>query len=133
MRRPITSLAIAVALIPAGCGGGEATPPTTSTAPVATGATGAGAAADLTPSDQRPGEPEPGLPVYTALGSWWKGLPERKRVESAAKFIADDPEDCINVDPEDLERQTYVAFAYNYPEAARVSDVMRDTCELLLH
>jgi hypothetical protein len=131
MRALVTSTAIAIALITAGCGGDSTTAPSTPPAP-----SGAGAQAssgDNVPASQQPGGPEPGQPTYTALGSWWKQLPQDKRVSSASQFIDDNPKDCTGVVATDLERQTYVAFAYDYPQNTHVSDVMRDMCELLLH
>jgi hypothetical protein len=125
--------AAVLAALAAGCGGGS----TTTSLPATTapsGASGAGGpSGGRVPASDQPGGPETGQPTYTALGSWWKKLPEAKRVASASEFIADDPADCDGVKATDLERQTFVAFAYDYPLNAHVSDVMHDNCELLLH
>jgi hypothetical protein len=39
--------------------------------------------------------------------------------------------DCADVDPVDLERQTGIAYGYDFPAAAPTSDVMLETCALL--
>src|SRR5437870_5463988 len=123
MRRAALTLAVAIEI--AGCGGAD----TTTTASGAGGANGAQGSSGSLPASEQPGGPEPNAPTYTALGSWWRKLPQGKRLASASQFIADHPADCAGVDPADLERQTFVAYGYDYPEATQVSAVMLDQCE----
>ncbi len=87
------------------------------------------AAASAEPED--PGSPPEGAPDYEGLGTWWTKLPEDERLASAAQFIEDNPSECADVDPVDLERQTGIAYGYDFPDAARTSEVMLETCALL--
>ena len=77
------------------------------------------------------GAPAEGEPDYAGLGTWWTGLSEKERLASAAEFIDDNPEDCDGVSPEDLERQTGIAFGYDFPEATPTDAVMLETCALI--
>jgi hypothetical protein len=114
------AVAAAGILIAAGCGDDEGsariTDPTT---------TPAAEAAD------EPGAPAEGEPDYAGLGTWWTGLSGKERLASAAQFIEDNPEDCEGVRPEDLERQTGIAFGYDFPEATPTDAVMLETCALI--
>ena len=78
-----------------------------------------------------PGSPPDGEPAYEGLGTWWTKLSEQERLASAAEFIEDHPDDCEGLDPVDLERQTGIAYGYDFPAAARTSEVMLETCALL--
>jgi hypothetical protein len=78
-----------------------------------------------------PGAPAEGEPDYTGLGTWWRGLPDDQRLASAALFIEDHPAECEGVKPADLERQTGIAFGYDFPDAAPTDEVMLETCALI--
>ena len=82
-------------------------------------------------SASEPGAPAEGEPDYAGLGTWWAKLPTRDRVASAAEFVDDFPAECAGVKPSELERQTGIAYGYDYPEATRVSAVMIETCALI--
>jgi hypothetical protein len=97
--------------------------------PTAEPATTTQPAASSEPDD--PGSPPEGAPAYEGLGTWWTKLPDDQRLASAAEFVDDNPADCADVDPADLERQTGIAYGYDFPAAARVSEVMLETCALL--
>lgn len=122
-RRKSRPVAVAVAIllaagVIAGCGGDEdegAAPPP----PPESESTGV------------PGDPPAGAPDYEGLGSWWTKLPDERRLASAAEFIDANQVECEGLDPVDLERQTGIAYGYDFPEAARVSEVMLETCALL--
>jgi hypothetical protein len=119
-RSSLAALAVALAIAAGGCGGDDeetAEPATTE------------AAKSLEPED--PGSPPDGEPAYEGLGTWWTKLPDEERLASAAQFIEDNPADCADLDPVDLERQTGIAYGYDFPAAARTSEVMLETCALL--
>jgi hypothetical protein len=109
----------AASFIAAGCGGddddGESAPPPP----------------PASESSREPGAPDAGEPDYAGLGTWWSKLSARERVASAQKFIDDNPGDCGGVDARDLERQTGIAFGYDFPEATPTDAVMLETCALL--
>jgi hypothetical protein len=86
-------------------------------------------AASAEPED--PGSPPEGAPAYEGLGTWWAKLSEDERLASATQFIEDNPGDCAEVDPVDLERQTGVALGYDFPAASPIDEVMLETCALL--
>lgn len=93
---------------------------------------GAAAPASETPaSDHEPGAPPNGEPDYEGLGTWWRKLPDDERLASAEDFIADHPAECAEVRAVDLERQAGIAFGYDFPDAARTSEVMLETCALI--
>jgi hypothetical protein len=50
---------------------------------------------------------------------------------SAEAFIADNPAECADVAADDLERQTGIAFGYDFPEATPTDQVMLETCALI--
>ena len=106
-------------LIVAGCGDDATEPAAPATT---TEASGTGA---------EPGAPAAGEPDYEGLGTWWRKLPDDERVDSAAEFIADHRAECEDVRPVDLERQTGIAFGYDFPEATPTSAVMLETCALI--
>ena len=107
-------------LIAAGCGDDESEP----ASPAATVTeTGDGSSA--------PGAPPEGEPDYAGLGTWWRKLSGDERLASAADFIADNPSDCEGVTAKDLERQTGIAFGYDFPEATPTDQVMLETCALI--
>jgi len=83
-------------------------------------------------TDHVPGSPPEGAPDYEGLGTWWSKLGTERRVASAEEFIADNPADCADVKPAELEQQTTIAYGYDFPEATRVSDVMLETCAVIL-
>lgn len=125
----LTLALVLLALALAGCGGGDEPPPPAAdptTAPADTGPTGAGAVA----SDV-PGGPDPGEPIYTALGTYWSELPMDERIASAAEFIADNGEACAGIAAEDLSRQAGVAYGIDFTLTTPVGDVMLETCALL--
>jgi hypothetical protein len=99
-----------------GCGEEEAE--TTPAAPPATEAS-------------RPGAPAKGEPDYAGLGTWWANLPADRRVASAAAFIEENASGCSGVGAADLERQTGIAYGYDFPESAPAAAVMLETCGLL--
>jgi hypothetical protein len=78
-----------------------------------------------------PGGPAEGEPDYAGLGTWWRKLPDDERLASAAEFIDDNPGECDGVRPVDLERQTGIAYGYDFPEAAPTDQVMLETCALI--
>ena len=78
-----------------------------------------------------PGAPPEGEPVYAGLGTWWTKQPDDERVASAEDFIADNPAECDGVAARDLERQTGIAYGYDFPEATDVASVMLETCALI--
>ena len=120
MRPATAALAIVLTVAVAGCGGDEDEPAsTTATATEAETSTG------------EPGDPPPGAPDYEGLGTWWTKLSDEERLASATEFIEDNPAECEGLDPVDLERQTGIAYGYDFPAAARVSEVMLETCALL--
>ncbi len=82
------------------------------------------------PADE-PGAPAEGEPGYTGLGTWWAKQPDGFRLETAEDFIADFPEECRGVKAVDLERQTGIAYGYDFPEATPVDAVMIETCALI--
>lgn len=111
-----------LALAAAGCGDdeeGESPEPAATTE----------AASSAEPED--PGSPPEGEPAYEGLGTWWTNLPDDERLASAAQFIEDHPSECAGLDPVDLERQTGIAYGYDFPAAARTFEVMLETCALL--
>lgn len=118
--RAILAAVAAIAIAAFGCGDDEDDAPQP-----ATTQTEAAAA----PED--PGSPPDGEPAYEGLGTWWTKLPEEERLASAALFIEDHPAECAGLDPVDLERQTGIAYGYDFPAAARTSEVMLETCALL--
>jgi hypothetical protein len=79
-----------------------------------------------------PGAPDPGEPAYTGLGSWWVKLDGDARLSSAAEFIGANSDDCAGVDAADLERQTRIAYGLDFPLTTTVSEVMLETCALIL-
>jgi hypothetical protein len=107
----------AACVIAAGCGDDDAS---SGAAPVTT-ATVSG----------EPGGPDEGEPDYTGLGTWWRKLPRDERLASAAEFAEDHPDECGGVSAEDLERQTGIAFGYDFPEATPTDQVMLETCALI--
>jgi hypothetical protein len=115
-------LAVALAIAASGCGDDD----DEASEPAAT--TGAEAAS---PQADDPGSPPDGAPAYEGLGTWWTKQPDDERLASAAQFIEDNPAECADLDPVDLERQTGIAYGYDFPAAARVSEVMLETCALL--
>jgi hypothetical protein len=133
MQRSPAAVLLVLAALLVGCGDGEPaetvfTTPTGATGP--TGGEGEKAVSDKTDADQ-PGAPDPGDPSYTALGSYWTELPASERIASAAEFIEDNPKDCEGVDPDDLERQTGLAFGLDFPLNVPVADAMLETCALI--
>lgn len=108
-------------LFAAGCGGDEGSgiAPATSTTIAAE-------------QSDEPGAPAEGEPDYAGLGTWWNKLSSDERVASAADFIDDNPAECESVSPADLERQTGIAFGYDFPEATPTDSVMLETCALIL-
>ncbi len=117
--------AVVAMLVIAGCGEDEEPAPATTEPPAA--ATGAGGSSGVDAA----GTPEPGEPSYAVIGSYWSELPIEERVASAEEFIADHPEECAGVNPEDLSRQTGVAYGIDYPRTTVVGDAMLETCALL--
>jgi hypothetical protein len=109
----------AAILLAAGCGDDEGSD------------TAAEPPAETTEASGEPGGPAEGEPDYTGLGTWWTGLPTDERVASAAEFIDDNPDDCADVEAADLERQTGIAFGYDFPEATPTDAVMLETCALI--
>lgn len=79
----------------------------------------------------KPGAAAAGEPDYAGLGTWWAKLPAKRRVASAAAFIDDNAPECAGVRPAELERQTGIAFGYDFPEATPAAAVMLETCALL--
>lgn len=120
-RAVAAALAAAIAIAAFGCGDddGESDQPAATTE------------AETSAEPEDPGSPPDGAPDYEGLGTWWTKLPEDERLASAAKFIEDHPDDCADLDPADLERQTGIAYGYDFPAAARTSEVMLETCALL--
>lgn len=118
-RGALVALLLALALAAPGCGDDDE--------PTESGA--ATEAASAEPED--PGSPPDGEPAYEGLGTWWTKLPEDERLASAAEFVEDHPTECEGVDPVDVERQTGIAYGYDFPAAARTSEVMLETCALL--
>ncbi|HEX6117167.1 MAG TPA: hypothetical protein VFY99_08705 [Solirubrobacterales bacterium] len=108
-------------MIGAGCGGDEREGTPAPPAATESGETTGG----------EPGAPATGEPDYTGLGTWWRDLSRDERLASAAEFIADNPADCEGVEPVDLERQTGIAFGYDFPEATPTDAVMLETCALI--
>jgi hypothetical protein len=106
-------------LIAAGCGDDDDPAPDPATT---SGATGEASA---------PGAPDAGEPDYAGLGTWWRKLSDDERLASAEEFIADNPDDCDGVSAVDLERQTGIAFGYDFPEATPTDQVMLETCALV--
>ena len=104
--------------LPVGCGGEEEAP-----APPPAG--------ESSESGHEPGSPVAGEPDYAGLGTWWRKLPDEKRLDSASAFIADHPVECDDVSPEDLERQAGIARGYDFPDAAPMDQVMLETCALI--
>jgi hypothetical protein len=119
--RLLGAVSAAAFFIAAGCGGDDSDDGSAE-APATT-------AAEQT---REPGSPSEGEPDYTGLGTWWNKLSTAERLDSAQEFIDDNPDNCEGVEAVDLERQTGIAFGYDFPEATPTDAVMLETCALIL-
>jgi len=90
-----------------------------------------GPASTIEQASREPGSPAAGEPDYSGLGTWWTRLSTGERVASAQAFIDDNPDECDGVEAGNLERQTGIAFGYDFPEATPTDAVMLETCALI--